>query len=145
MKQRLNYPFILKYNCTTQNPEDLISNWILRRIAKQLHVAYKMFCKQTCHKKFLPIFHWSKDNDESTTATRRVSTDSYISAAKCSSEILSADGLVWTDRPETLTADHMAIVQWETCCAWTKASTTGDVCRQGPDHSANVHFRPPSL
>jgi len=104
-----------------------------------------MFWKQThVTKKFLPVFLRSK-----TTLNRQQQHDAYqltrISAAKCSSEILSADGLVSTDRPASLTADHMAIVQWETCCAWTKAPTTGDICRQGPDHSANVHFRPPSL
>jgi len=110
-----------------------------------LHIAYRLFCKQKrVTKKILPVFHWSK-----TTLYPQQQHDAYqqthISASKCSSEILSADGLVSTDRPASLTADHMAIVQWETCCAWTKASTTGDICRQGPDHSANVHFRPPSL
>jgi hypothetical protein len=104
-------PFILKYNSTTQNPADLISNWLLRRIAKRLHVAYRMFCKQTrVTKKFLPVFHWSK-----TMLNRQQQHDAYqlthISAATRSSEILSADGLFWTDRPASLTADHMAIVR----------------------------------
>jgi len=48
-------------------------------------------------------------------------------------------------RPASLTSGHMAIVQWETCYARTKGSTTGDICRQGPDHSANVAVPATSL